>query len=382
MIKFVVLASRPSEWSKHQFLEWWRGPHAEAAKKLPGLIGYTHGKAELDFDRYGLEPEWDGLAELYFEDRDALDLMLESSEWKAAVKDTANMGGKRIALVMDEADLLSAPPGKPTVTPPSSRLQSYPSVLNTFNLQNKTALIVGGHGDMASIMAHTLADLGCNVVLAARKENLCEELAGEISEKHEVESLGLHCDVTNKEKVRKTVKETVDRFGSLDILVNSAGTFWAGPPEDISVDGWSKVVDVNLTGTFLCCQEAAKYMIEFGGGTIINITSSGGLMSFPPEGGEVVPYTTTKAAVIKLTKDLAVSWAQHGIRVNALAPGSIDSGFTDSIDKQGQAWLRERIPMRRFGRPEELSGALAFLASDSSSFVTGHTLVVDGGQTT
>jgi gluconate 5-dehydrogenase len=378
MIKFVVLASRPREWSSERFLEWWRGPHADAAKKLPGLLGYTHGQVEMNYDRNSVE--WDGLAELYFKDREALDMALKSPEWIAAVKDAAHMGGRRIALVMDEVDLLASVPGTPTI-PPSSATRFNGTVFESFNLQGKTALIMGGHGSLASQMANTLAELGCNLVLAARKDQFCMDLAKEISAKHGVEAIGLRCDISSQEEVEKTVTSTLEQFGSLDILINNAGTFWAGPPEEIPLKGWTKVIDVNLTGTFLSCQAAARHMIRSGGGTIINIASSGGLMSFPPEAGEVIPYTTTKAAVIKLTKDLAVSWAQHGIRVNSLAPGSINSGFTDAIEDQRQNWLIQRIPMGRFGRPEEITGAIAFLASGASSFMTGQTLVIDGGQT-
>ncbi|MFJ7637977.1 SDR family oxidoreductase [Peribacillus sp. NPDC097206] len=380
MIKFVVLARRPSDWEKERFLEWWRGPHADMAKKLPGVLAYTHGKVEKDFDQRNGEPEWDGLAQLYFKDREALNRMLISPEWVAAVEDTASMGGKRIALIMDEVDLLAEEIGTAT-QPPRAASRSSRFVLDTFDLRGKTALIMGGHGVLASTMAKTLAELGCNVALAARKESLCVSLAEEITKTYNVEAIGLRCDITNQQEVENTVTETINRFGTIDILINSAGTFWSGPPEEIPLNGWTKVIDVNLTGTFLCCQSAAKHMIKNGGGTIINITSSGGLMSFPPEAGEVVPYTTSKAAVIKLTQDLAVSWAHYGIRVNSLAPGSIDSGFTEEIDEQRQSWLRNRIPMGRFGRSEEISGAIAFLASEASSFMTGQTLVVDGGQT-
>jgi gluconate 5-dehydrogenase len=380
MIKFVVLARRPSDWTKERFLEWWRGPHAEAAKKLPGLLGYTHGQVKLNYDHRNSEPDWDGLAELYFKDKEALDRMLSSPEWLAAIKDAGTMGGKRIALVMDEVDLLAEEPGAPTLPPRSASCRTE-SVLNLFDLRGKTALIMGGHGELAREMANTLAELGCNVILAARKEHLCVSLAQEITTNYDVESLGFQCDITREQDVQRVVSETIERFGALDILINNAGTFWAGPPEEIPFEGWKKVIDVNLTGTFLCCQAAARHMIQNGGGTIINIASSGGLMSFPPEAGELIPYTTTKAAIIKLTRDLAVSWARYGIRVNSLAPGSIDSGLTDAIDEQRKTWLNQRIPMGRFGRPAELAGAIAFLTSEASSFMTGQTLVIDGGQT-
>lgn len=380
MIKLTVLARGPKEWTREQFLEWWRGPHARSARKLPGLLGYTHGKVQLDYDQPEAAPAWDGIAELYFADRAALDRALASPEWADAAREVVGMGGKRIALIADEVDLLAPRPGTPTLPPVSAGRQVPAGVLGAFSLRGRSALITGGHGGLAEVMARTLAELGCRVALAARREGHCASLAAELAETYGVEACGLGCDITKEEQVDQTVAATIERFGSLDILINNAGAYWAGPPHEIPLRGWAKVVDVNLTGTFLACRAAARHMIKAGGGSIINIASNGGLMSFPPEHGEVIPYTTTKGAVIKLTRDLAVSWARYGIRVNALAPGSMDAGMTETIPADRLAEMRRRIPMGRGGKPEELAGAIAFLASDASSYVTGHVLVVDGGQ--
>jgi gluconate 5-dehydrogenase len=152
-------------------------------------------------------------------------------------------------------------------------------------------------------------------------------------------------------------------------------------PQDIPLAGWKKVVDVNLTGTFLACRHVARRMIARGsGGTIINIASVGAFLSYVPEAGQVVPYTTTKAAIVHLTQDLAAQWAAHGIRVNAIAPGSVEGGMTDTVSEEVQQRLLSRILLRRFARPGEIAGALALLASDAGSFITGATLLVDGGQ--
>jgi gluconate 5-dehydrogenase len=140
------------------------------------------------------------------------------------------------------------------------------------------------------------------------------------------------------------------------------------------------VLDVNLTGTFFTCRAAGRAMLRAGRGSIVNVAATGGLKSFPPELGSNLSYMTSKAAVIKLTRDLAAQWADRGVRVNAIAPGSMAGGMMRSLPEEKLAPMVERIPMRRQGRPEELRGAVAYLASDASSYVTGAVLVVDGGQ--
>jgi gluconate 5-dehydrogenase len=248
-----------------------------------------------------------------------------------------------------------------------------------FDLRERTALIIGGHGEIAAAMASAIADLGGNVVLAARKVDQCAALAERIAEGYGVQTLALACDIGNEEQVQATVGAVIDRFGQLDVLVNNAGASWSGAPEDIPLSGWEKVVKVNLTGTFVACREAGRHMLGRGTGSIINIASTGGMTSFVPALGQIVPYTTTKAAVIHLTADLAAQWAGQGVRVNAIAPGSFESGLLLGIDEERRGELRRRVPMARLGSPVDLAGALAFLASDASAYVTGQTLVVDGG---
>jgi gluconate 5-dehydrogenase len=229
-------------------------------------------------------------------------------------------------------------------------------------------------------MAGALAELGANVVLCARKLERCEQAAAELAELG-VRTLGLQCDVRKPDDVRRVVESTVAKLGAVDVLVNNAGTSWGAPAEDTPLDGWQKVIDVNLTGVFLFSQAAGRAMIAAGGGgSIVNIASVAGLRGSPPGAMDAVAYNASKGGVISFTRDLAHKWAQHGIRVNAIAPGWFPSDMSNVLlDRHGDKFL-ESIPLRRFGGPEDLKGAIAFLASPASGYVTGQILVVDGGQ--
>jgi gluconate 5-dehydrogenase len=247
-------------------------------------------------------------------------------------------------------------------------------------MDGRIALITGGHGELATAMACTLADLGCDMVLASRKQEKCEELAGKIRVDFGRKATALRCDVSNEEEVVQTVAETMSRHGRLDVLVNNAGTSSWGLPEEIPLKNWKKVMDVNLTGTFLCCREAARVMIPQGRGSIINVASVGAYLSYRPKFGQVVPYTTSKAAIVHLTQDLAAQWAERGIRVNAIAPGQVESGMTYTLEESYRQSVIDSILLGRIGTPVEMAGVLATLASDAGSFITGQTYLVDGGQ--
>ena len=252
-------------------------------------------------------------------------------------------------------------------------------VQELFDLSGKTAIVTGGGTGIGRQMAEALAELGANLVLCARKVERCEQAAAELSELG-VKALGMRCDVRDPAEVQAVCERTMEELGRLDVLVNNAGTSWGAPAEETPLEGWQKVVDVNLTGVFLFSQAAGRMMIDLGGGSIVNIASVAGLRGSPAGRIDAVAYNASKGGVIAFTRDLAHKWAPHGIRVNAIAPGWFPSDMSKVLlDRFGEDFV-QRVPLGRFGGADDLKGAIAFLASPASSFVTGHTLVVDGGQ--
>ncbi len=249
-----------------------------------------------------------------------------------------------------------------------------------FDLSGTTAIVTGGGTGIGRQMAQALAETGANLVLCARKVERCEQAAAELSELG-VGTLALRCDVREPDQVRSVVDSARETFGRIDVLVNNAGTVWGAAPEDTPLEGWQKVIDVNLTGVFLFSKAAGRTMIDDGGGKIVNIASVAGLGGAPPEVMNAIPYNASKGGVIAFTRDLACKWARHGINVNAIAPGWFPTEMTEQhIERRGDALL-ERIPLGRFGGSDDLKGAVVFLASRASDYVTGQTLAVDGGQT-
>jgi NAD(P)-dependent dehydrogenase (short-subunit alcohol dehydrogenase family) len=254
------------------------------------------------------------------------------------------------------------------------------SVRELFDLTGKVAIVTGGGKGIGLQMAGSLAELGADIVLCARKPERCEAAAAELAAAHGVHALGLRCDVADQAEVQAMVDRTRSELGRVDVLVNNAGTVWGSAPEDIPLEGWQKVVNVNLTGVFLCSQTAGRLMLEQGSGSMVNIASVAGLHGGDPDYMNALPYSATKGGVIAFTRDLAWKWGRRGIRVNAIAPGWFPSDMSKFVLDQHGEELTRRIPLARFGGPEDLKGAIAFLASDASAYVTGHTLVVDGGQ--
>jgi NAD(P)-dependent dehydrogenase (short-subunit alcohol dehydrogenase family) len=252
-------------------------------------------------------------------------------------------------------------------------------VRELFDLSGKVAIVTGGGTGIGRQMAQALAELGADLALCARKAERCEQAAAELSELG-VRAIGLRCDVTDPGEVQALVEHVAGELGGIDILVNNAGTTWGAWPEDMPIEGWQKVVDVNLTGAFLCAQAVGRTMIAGRGGKIVNIASVAGLRGAPAEVMNTVVYNATKGGLIAFTRDLAWKWARHGITVNAIAPGWFPSDMSRYVlDRQGDALLGS-IPLGRYGGEHDLKGAVAYLASAASDYVTGQVLVVDGGQ--
>src|SRR5699024_4008673 len=186
------------------------------------------------------------------------------------------------------------------------------------------------------------------------------------------------CDVTNQEEVKKVVDETVKHFGTIDILVNNSGASWASPVEGMPIDARKKVIDVNVTGTFLMSQEVGKTMMKQKAGKIINIASIAGFGG-TPEFMQTIGYNTSKGAIMTFTKDLAVKWGQHNINVNALAPGFFRTKMSEVLIEHGKDYILNTTPLKRIGTNEDLKGAALFLAAKASDYITGDILTVDGG---
>jgi NAD(P)-dependent dehydrogenase (short-subunit alcohol dehydrogenase family) len=247
-----------------------------------------------------------------------------------------------------------------------------------FDLSGRVAIITGGSVGLGRQMAEGLAEMGADLVLCARKKEPCEQAAKDLQQLG-VKALGLACDVRNQAAIHEVVETTVSRFGRIDILINNAGTSWGAPVEEMRLEHWNKVIETNLTGTFLFSQAAGKIMIGQRRGKIINIASVAGLHGAPPE-FQAIGYHASKGGVITFTKDLACKWAMHNIHVNAIAPGWFPTNMSEVVIERNKESLRKRIPLGRFGNEDDLKGAAVFLASNASDFVTGHVLVVDGGQ--
>ena len=252
------------------------------------------------------------------------------------------------------------------------------NVKQLFDLKGRVAIVTGGSIGLGRQMAEGLAEMGADLVLCARKAERCERTAAELKALG-VRTLAVGCDVKNPSDVQGVVDATLSQFGRIDILINNAGTSWGAPVEEMTLEQWNKVIDTNLTGTFLFSQSAGKYMTAQKRGKIINIASAAGLRGSPPD-FQAIGYSASKGGVIAFTRDLARKWAIHNVHVNAIAPGWFPTHLSEVIiDRNRENFLRG-IPLGRFGSDYDLKGAAVFLASEASDFITGQVLAVDGGQ--
>ncbi len=252
-------------------------------------------------------------------------------------------------------------------------------ITELFNLKGKTAIVTGGSRGIGVEMAEGLAEAGANLMLCARRAEWLDETVAEFAAKG-FNVAGKTCDVAKPEEIQAVVDATVEKFGKVDILINNAGISWGAMPEEMPLAQWQKVIDVNLTGCFLFAQSVGREMLKNNSGSIINIASIAG-MSSSANGPFYAGYAASKAGLIGLTRELAASWGRKGIRVNAIAPGFFHSRLADKVIDIYERSIQENNIIPRIGEEGELKGAIVFLASDASSYMTGQTLVVDGGMT-
>ena len=254
-----------------------------------------------------------------------------------------------------------------------------PSIPELFSLAGRVAIVTGGSRGLGDEMAEGLAEAGAALMICARREQwlypTLERFAG-LGCRVE----GLVADVSDPADVQAVVDKTMASYGRLDILVNNAGVTWGARPEEMPLDKWQRVIDVNLTGAFLFAQAAGREMLKREYGRIINVSSIAALHA-AVHGPHYAAYAASKAGLMGLTRELAASWGRHNIRVNAIAPGFFHSRLADPVLPLVEPAIKASCPIPRIGAEGELKGVCVFLASDASNYITGQTIVVDGGRT-
>ena len=258
-------------------------------------------------------------------------------------------------------------------------LAPMPSIQELFTLTGRVAIVTGASRGLGEEMAEGLAEAGAALLICARRERwlspTVERLRG-IGFRVE----GVIADVANPADVQGVVDKAMAAYGRIDILVNNAGVSWGEQPEHMALDKWQKVIDVNLTGAFLFAQAAGREMLKREYGRIINVASIAGLYA-AVNGPHYAAYAASKAGVMGLTRELAASWGRHNVRVNAIAPGFFRSRLADPVLPLAEPSIKATCPIPRIGAEGELKGVCVFLASDASNYITGQTIVVDGGRT-
>ncbi|WP_455365007.1 SDR family NAD(P)-dependent oxidoreductase [[Eubacterium] cellulosolvens] len=262
-------------------------------------------------------------------------------------------------------------------------MSKFTSVKDMFALDGRKAIVTGSGSGIGNAIALGLSEYNVDLALIGRTAEKLKRVRKEIEERFPVRVLDLPTDVSNATQVNEAVNQVIDTFGRIDILVNSHGVAQWGKAEEMTEKDWDTTIDINLKGVFLMCQAASHNMIKNKGGKIINIASTSAQIVDTPQ--PQAHYNTSKAGVVMLTKCLAYEWAKYNINVNCISPGyTLTPMVVDLLKSEPQYkdYWRNLVPLDRFAEPIEMVGAAIFLASDASSYVTGHDLVVDGGYTT
>lgn len=250
-----------------------------------------------------------------------------------------------------------------------------------FDLTGRVAIVTGGSRGLGLQIARALGEFGASLALVARKQADLDTAVEELAAVG-CTAVGFAADLGGPEAAAELTGRVLDRFGRIDILVNNAGTAWGAPAEDYPLEGWNKVIDLNVTGLFLLTQSVARSaFLRQGKGVVINVASIAGLLGHHPDRLGTIAYNTAKGAVINMTRALAAEWGPRGIRVNALAPGFFPSKMTAAtLDQHGEEMLRQ-TPLGKLGGETDLMGPALLLASDAGDHITGQTIVIDGGMT-
>jgi NAD(P)-dependent dehydrogenase (short-subunit alcohol dehydrogenase family) len=255
------------------------------------------------------------------------------------------------------------------------------SIKDKFDLSNKVAIVTGSGQGIGEGIAIALAEAGANLSIIDINIDTANRVLEKIKQINR-NPIAIKCDVSNYSQVEKMRDDTLKAFGHIDILVNNAAIGALPiPTEDLDLEKWNKIIEINLTGVFICSQVVGRTMIKQKNGRIINISSMTGMIV--NKGFYVAPYASAKAGVIMLTKSLAMDWSKYNIRVNAIAPGYFNTSLNAHIIENKELYNKviELVPIGRFGDVSELGGAVVFLSSDASSYITGHIMVIDGGYT-
>ena len=256
------------------------------------------------------------------------------------------------------------------------------SVLDKFRLDGQTAIITGGNRGIGREIADAIADVGANVVVANRDETTGQAVADDLAEEYGVETLWVRTDVSREDTVRNMIAETIRAFDTVDVLINNAGIVSRCPTEELSLEEFRRIVEINLTGLFICSKHVGSKMIENGGGNIVNVSSISGIIANYPQ--EQAHYNASKAAVDGFMTQLASEWGKYDIRVNNINPGYITTEMvrelTEANPELAEIW-KSNMVFDQFAGPEAIAPLAVYLASDASEYMTGERIIIDGGYT-